>query len=460
MSNDDTIIKRLEGAIGSDCVLTGQAAESYGAGAFTPSVVVIPGDREQAAEVVRIAADAGVGIVPCGGRTKLNRPPAPGAESIALSTERFAKIVEHDPRDLTVTVESGLPLGTLSTALHEHGQRLSIDPPNADRATLGGICATADSGPLRYRYGTMRDLVLGMETVGADSVATHSGARVVKNVAGYDMFRLHIGASGSLGLITEMTFRLHPLPEAFRLAVVRCGDGERAEQCIASILAGRTQPVLVDLITPVDGVGANAAPGTDAVVTDAAVTNAPGTDAVGTDAPGTAAPGIDAVGSDGWTLVLGYEDCAEAVEWQCKHVAESMPVPVDILDEADSRSVYGVIREWTGSPATVAFKATMKSSRVVDFHAWANNRGYRLLSRAANGVVHGCSDDPATIAAAGDLAAAARDGGGQITWTALPAEANVPIWQPRRGDLAVMKRIKQIFDPDGVFAPGRFVDAM
>ncbi len=430
MIDDEAIIRQLERTIGGNRVLTDEAAGAYGTNGFQPFVAVVPEDREQAAEVVRVATESGAGILARGGGTKLGWEPAPSGMVMVLSTERLRRIVQHEPRDLTVTVETGVVLGELNDMLRSHRQRLSIDPPCNDRATIGGVCAANDSGPLRHRYGTMRDLVLGVEVIGTGGVATHSGGRVVKNVAGYDMHRLHIGAFGSLGLITEVTVRLTPMAEAFRLAVVRCGDGDRAEACLASILAGRTQPVLVELITPFGHAGT------------------------------VEQLGAGNVEPEGWTLVVGYEDCREAVAWQCEHLTGSVSAPVEVLDEAASSVLYEAIREWPGHGAAAAFKATMKSSHVVAFHAWAGERGFRAVSHAANGIVYGRSDEAPTADSVDDLAAAAADGGGQLTWTTLPEGVDTAIWQPVRGDLPVMRRIKQTFDPQGIFAPGRCVDEM
>jgi glycolate oxidase FAD binding subunit len=401
MIDDDAIIQRLQAAIGSSCVLTGEAARPYGTDGFTPFVTAAPEDRSQAAEVVRIAAEERVGIIPRGGGSKLSWEPVPGGMVMCLSTERLKRVVQHEPRDLTVTVEAGVVLADLNDLLKRHNQRLSIDPPHALRATVGGICATNDSGPLRQRYGTLRDLVVGMEVINSDGKPTRSGGRVVKNAAGYGMHRLHIGAFGSWGLMTEMAFRL------------------------ASLLAGRTRPAILELVRPL---------GDDELT--------------------------KSIGEGDWPLVVGYEDCREAVEWQCDHLGESLSVPVRVLDEPASQALYQAICEWPGRSAAVSFKAAMKSSHVAPFLAWAGERGFRLLSHAASGVVYGRSDDPATVEAADDLAAAAADGAGQIAWRSLPPGANVEVWQPPRGDLTPMKRIKQALDPAGIFSPGRWVDAM
>ncbi len=425
MIDDDEVIRKLEKALGAERVLTGDSVSSYGTTGFTPFVVAVPDDRFQAAEVVRIAAESHVGIMPRGGGTKWGWEPAPTTLMIGLSTVRLGRVIQHEPRDLTITVEAGMVLGQLNGLLKDHRQRLSIDPPHGGSSTIGGICATNDSGPLRYRYGTMRDLVVGMEVIDAQGIFTRSGGRVVKNAAGYGMYRLHIGAMGTLGVMTEMTLRLQPLSEAFRLAVVRCADGDEAEANLAAVMAGRTRPVLIELVRHRG---------------DGALTHA--------------------LGGGDWHLVLGFEDCREAVDWQCEHVRTALAAPVDILDEDESEKAYGVLREWPGRSAVVSFKATMTSSQVAVFVAWAGDRGFDLLSHAGNGIVYGQSNDPTTLEAADDLAALAADGAGQIAWRSLPPNANVELWQPVRADLAMMRRIKQRFDPVGIFSPGRWVDVM
>ena len=161
-----------------------------------------------------------------GGGTKLawGAPvPEPDAE---IATGALDRIVEHNVGDLTAVVQAGVPMARLAEELAAAGQMLAIDPPLLDGATVGGTLATADSGPLRHRYGAPRDLVLGMTVALSDGALARSGGKVIKNVAGYDLAKLFTGSFGTLGLILEVAVRLHPLPATTATAVGEAGDPE------------------------------------------------------------------------------------------------------------------------------------------------------------------------------------------------------------------------------------------
>ena len=176
------------------------------------------------AEHIREASLAGRPLVPWGAGTRqhLGGPPPEGAA--ILPTAALGSIREHSPPDLTATVEAGETLGALQAALAEHGQWLPWDTPRAAEATIGGLLATAASGPLRLGYGTPRDWTLGMRAALGDGRLVKSGGRVVKNVAGYDLHKLHIGALGTLGVIVEITFKVFPLPEHSATLRLECRD--------------------------------------------------------------------------------------------------------------------------------------------------------------------------------------------------------------------------------------------
>ena len=176
-----------------------------------------PATGEQAATLLREAAQRGDGVRFEGGRSKSGWG-NPVSAGTVLSTAGLARIVEYDPGDLTAVVEAGLPLADAQAAFAAEGQRLALDPPDAG-ATIGGVLATGDSGPLRHRFGAPRDLVLGATLALPDGSLAKSGGKVIKNVAGYDLAKLVCGAHGTLGLIVQVALRLHPLP-AERVTVV------------------------------------------------------------------------------------------------------------------------------------------------------------------------------------------------------------------------------------------------
>jgi glycolate oxidase FAD binding subunit len=176
-----------------------------------PQFVIEPGDEQELAAALHCADEAGVAVVPRGGGTKLDWGNPPRRAELILSTARLNQVIEHAWADLTVTVEAGCTIQALQSTLAKHGQRLAIDPLWPERATVGGVLSTNDSGALRLRFGALRDLIIGVTLALPDATLARSGGKVVKNVAGYDLPKLATGALGTLGVITRAVFRLHPL---------------------------------------------------------------------------------------------------------------------------------------------------------------------------------------------------------------------------------------------------------
>ncbi len=172
-----------------------------------------PASHEEAAGLLRRCSDEGARVCPVGGATKLAWGGLGEPADLELSTAGMADVVEHNVGDLTAVLEAGAPLATAQTAFAEQGQMLALDPPLGaeDAATIGGVVASGDSGPLRHRYGAARDLVLGMTMALADGTVARAGSGVIKNVAGYDLAKLLSGSFGTLGLIVRVIVRLHPL---------------------------------------------------------------------------------------------------------------------------------------------------------------------------------------------------------------------------------------------------------
>lgn len=188
-----------------------------------PRLVLEPPDEQQLAAVLRLANDAGLAVIPRGSGTKLSWGNPPARADIILSTARLDKIIEHAWADLTVSVEAGCTIQKLQEALAQHGQRLALNPLWPEQATISGILSTNDSGPLRLRFGALRDLIIGVTLALPDGTLASSGGKVVKNVAGYDLPKLVTGALGTLAVITRAVFRLHPLPRnAKTLSISGC----------------------------------------------------------------------------------------------------------------------------------------------------------------------------------------------------------------------------------------------
>ena len=200
-----------------------------------PSFVVEPGTEQELARVLKAANAAGVAVISRGGGTKLEWGNSPERADMILSTARLNRVLEHAWADLTVSEEAGCTVAKLQETLAKHGQRLATDALWPERATIGGILSTNDSGALRLRFGPLRDLIIGVTLALADGTLASSGGKVVKNVAGYDLPKLMTGAMGTLGVITRAIFRLHPLPKETRTISWVAADATEAQRIVLAI---------------------------------------------------------------------------------------------------------------------------------------------------------------------------------------------------------------------------------
>jgi glycolate oxidase FAD binding subunit len=204
-------------------------------GGLRPRFVLEPTSEQQLAAALALANDAGLAVIPRGAGTKLRWGNSPARADLILSTARLNKIIEHAWADLTVSVEAGCNVGALQAALAQHGQRLAIDPLWPETATVGGILSANDSGSLRLRFGSIRDLIIGATIALADGTLASSGGKVVKNVAGYDLPKLVTGAFGTLGVVTRAVFRLHPSPHNSRTLSISGGSVEKAQEFLLRV---------------------------------------------------------------------------------------------------------------------------------------------------------------------------------------------------------------------------------
>ena len=217
-------LPHLRPATQSDCIA-----------GFTPQLVFEPVNERDLASVLRLANQMNLAVIPRGGGTKLSWGNPPARADLILSTSRLDKILEHAWADLTVSVEAGCTIRKLQETLAQHGQRLAIDALWPERATIGGVLSTNDSGALRLRFGALRDLIIGVTLALPDGTLASSGGKVVKNVAGYDLPKLATGALGTLGIITRAVFRLHPLPRNTRTLSIPTGSLAEMQQMILAV---------------------------------------------------------------------------------------------------------------------------------------------------------------------------------------------------------------------------------
>src|SRR5262245_51035670 len=242
-----------------------------------------PGDVAEVGEVVRRAAAEGQAVFPVGGRTALDLGLPPAKPGVALDTRRLERVIDYPARDMTITVQAGLTVAKLQAILAGERQRLPIDVPRPERATVGGILATNTSGPRRYGWGTLRDYVIGISVINDEGHEVKAGGRVVKNVAGYDLCKLYVGSLGTLGVITQVTFKLRPLPEEQALFAFACSAEDLAD-VLTQLHASRTRPVCVEVLNPA--------------------------------AAQSIAARLRVRWRAAWTVVVGFEDNTDGMRWQ------------------------------------------------------------------------------------------------------------------------------------------------
>ena len=369
-----------------------------------------PTSVEQAADALRELADRGAAVVPRGGGTK---PWGAPVEGTVLDTRGLGRILEHNEGDFTAVLEAGVPLREAQAAFARAGQTLALDPPLGEgaAATVGGVVATADSGPLRHRFGAVRDLVVGITVVLSDGTVAKAGGKVIKNVAGYDLAKLFAGSHGTLGLIASVAVRLHPAPAATATATAGTDDPDRLGAAAARLAALPLEADCLDVQWG-DGRGCMLVRFSGAAAGDQAA---------------AAAEQLTAAGLAG-AQVLERDDEL----WARQRLRQRAPDGAVLKVAGVLTDLPAVLRAADAGGATVAGRAALGLS-------WL------------------------ALAAGGDLAERA----GAVR-EALPRDASVTVqdgagrlpepWPtPDAGALAVMGRLKARFDPARAFRPGAYV---
>jgi glycolate dehydrogenase FAD-binding subunit len=213
----------------------------------TDAVVIRPGSAAEVAAALKQASDARQSLIIRGGGSKEGYGRTPSRIDVILDMQRLNHIVAHEHGDMTATIEAGASLRHVNVALALHGQTLPLDPPFADRATIGGLLASNDSGPLRHRYGTPRDLVIGVQLATTDGTLARAGGQVVKNVAGYDLSKLIAGSFGSIAAIVSATFKLAPRPAASKTLRIHVRDAEALSAAVRAVMASQLEPMAFEV---------------------------------------------------------------------------------------------------------------------------------------------------------------------------------------------------------------------
>jgi glycolate oxidase FAD binding subunit len=244
MQTEKGLAEDLRRIVGHDNVHA--ATEEDAVEGVEPDFVVEPGSVEEISDVMKLAASEGLAVAPRGSGTKTHIGDPPRRLDLIVSLTRMNEVLEHTPGDQIVRVEAGVKLEDLQEYISSSDQMLAIDPPEMG-ATIGGIVAANSSGPRRYRYGTIRDLIIGITVVLQDGTVAKAGGKVVKNVAGYDLSKLFTGSLGTLGIIATANFRLHPRPVAARTVGVEVAGPQQAQAAAQTIVHSQVEATAIEL---------------------------------------------------------------------------------------------------------------------------------------------------------------------------------------------------------------------
>jgi len=381
---------------------------------------------------VREQVEIGSAVYPQGGRTALDYGGIPRRPGVAIDTTGISQLIDYPFADMTITIEAGMTLAALRAILAQQRQRVLIDAPDPDQATLGGIYATNSSGPRRYAAGRPRDQIIGVSFVTSRAVVVKGGGRVVKNVAGYDFPKLLTGSMGTLGIITGMTLKVRPIPEASALVWAPFWNLRSLALVLDQLNTSLTRPIALELL------------------------NGPGARAVGQGLGLPTGHGI---------LVIGYEDNAGSVRWQLDRLrTELARDDVAILEGEDAHPLWKALTDFSAARlGPVSLVANLRPSSVASFAFGLNPEQWSAQAHAGNGVVHAHATGDWTLEKLAQqldkLRHLATEEGGNLILSRCPTEwkETLRVWGQPRADWAIAERVKAALDPHGAMNPGRFV---
>ncbi len=419
------------------------ALGQYAVDGVLPRIVVTPNTVEQVAQVVALTNKRDLSVLARGGGSRMGLGSIPEEIDVLIETQHLTRLLEHEAPDLTCHCEAGLTLAALQSHLASKGQWLALDPPDADRATIGGLLASNASGPKRLRYGSARDLVIGLHVVQANGEIACSGGRVVKNVAGYDLNKLYVGSLCTLGIIVEANFKLQPLPASERTLLLSFPNVADAMHTVIAILGSQLTPVALELLDP----------GAASDMNDFSELNLP---------------------TNGYTLAINFEGGQVAIERQMdesrlisrKHGA----LMGDDLTGDEQHLFWNAVHKQT--QGTVTCKVAILVSQVAPYLSEVEQvcRRHELeaasVAHAGNGILYielrPADATPRLAEAIVALRQHAQKARGSLVVERCPTELKrqVNVWGEPGSDFYLMQRLKQQFDPKGTFVRGRFMGGL
>ena len=388
-----------------------EPGDEYAVDGLMPGLAARPTSQADVAAVLKAASEAGAAVVPRGGTTLMALGMPPRRYDVALDLRRLDALLEYEPADLTVTVEAGMEMDRLASILRDHGQMLPLGTFRDPRTTIGGVLATNLHSPgFRHMYGAARDLCIGMTVALSSGEVVKSGGRVVKNVAGYDMAKLHIGAMGTLGVVLQASFKIVPEPAASGSGIVR-GEREGLEEALQALLKARLPLRSASLTREASG-GA-------------------------------------------WRLNVGFAGSEAAID---RSQREFRAITGDAQEHGPLDAVSRAYAAVQNDPVCV--RAMTPAAQTGAMAQALADAGASVVSEPTLGSAHGSwADEAVDVGAIVSLRRRAVETGGALVIERAPVELKhaAHVWGEPRADFALMRRLKEQFDASSTLNPGRFL---
>lgn len=456
MSTTASLPVRLEALLGPDRVAAAEdLLRAFAVGGRTPFAVLKPQAAEEVAEIVRFAATEKLALIFCGSRSKLEMAMPPQRYDLALDMTGLRKIAHYDPADLTVSADAGLPLQELTKVLAARDQFLPLAVPCREGSTIAGAVASGIDSALRLQYGTARDFLIGAEFVDGLGKLCKSGGRVVKNVTGYDLHKLLVGSQGTLAAITRLNFRTFPLPEIRRGQMAVFSALEEALQFRAALLASGLPLANLECVSPewLERLGQSAE---ETILTK---------------------PDFE----HGWIVYAAFEGnqpVVQRVEGELRRRAAEANAKYSetLKGEANQqlsdafRDSFDWLRQAAPNGALLRIALTSNAPELLaDLHQSSQAlAAHKIWMFRPCGVTYlavaeeqeGVSEN--LLRTVSEMIAIVERKGGSATLLQTPPwlKERVSVWGTTRPDFALMQRVKRAFDPQNIFAPGRFVGGL
>ena len=425
--SDDLLAQKLQAALGTDAVnAEANSRAGHIVDGVTPALVCAPQNAEQICAILRICAEAQASVIPWGGGTAMALGNPPRVANVVVKTAALNRVIEHDHANLTATAQCGIALNALQNALAPQNQVAPLDPPFAERSTIGGVVAANLNGPRRASYGSVRDLIIGMRVALASGEQIKAGGKVVKNVAGYDMCKLFTGSLGTLGIITEVTLRVAPIAES-NATLVAVGSLMQVRQFAKALAASKLLPIAVFL--------------------------------------------SNYYSEESWQLFIAFEGFNSTVARQLSDIAsmaQQVSMNAEQVETKKHQNVWQEISNFPLQPNRLIYRVTVPRASVMEivniaksWHADGQNpvivadivMGTVWIAQTAN--LESAEEFPRLIALA-------QQRHGHAVMFAAPSELKsaIDVWGPAPLSFPRMRQIKQQFDPEGILNPGRFIGGL